>query len=57
MPASGHAPPEAVMAVTVVFTVMAVVVVAARLYARLGVGRNAGLDDLFIGASLVRVGG
>ncbi|KAF2169823.1 hypothetical protein M409DRAFT_52318 [Zasmidium cellare ATCC 36951] len=53
MTVSGHASPEAVVAVTVVFTVMAVVVVAARLYARLGVGRNAGLDDLFIGISLL----
>lgn len=53
MPASGHAPPEAVVAVSVVFTVMAVVVVAMRVYARLGVGRNAGVDDAFIGAALV----
>lgn len=56
MTASGHAPPEAVVAVTVVFTVMAAVVVAARLYARLEVGKNAGFDDLSIGASLVWVG-
>jgi hypothetical protein len=48
----GHAPPAAVVAVTISMTVLAATAVAARLYARMALVHNAGIDDIFIVAAL-----
>lgn len=50
---SGHASGDAVIGVTVVLTTLAALAVFARLFARLAVVHNAGLDDAFITAALI----
>lgn len=50
---SGHASGEAVIGVTVALTILAAIAVSARLFARLAVVHNAGLDDGFIFAALL----
>ena len=50
---SGHASPGAVVAVVISMTVLACIFVGMRLYARLGIARAAGLDDLCIVLSMV----
>lgn len=53
MAASGHAPGTAVVGVTVSFTVLTFMATMMRLYTRIGIVRNAGLDDLVITVALV----
>ncbi|EME42974.1 hypothetical protein DOTSEDRAFT_72404 [Dothistroma septosporum NZE10] len=48
MTASGHAPGSAVVGVTISFTILAFITTSLRLVTRLGIVRNAGLDDLVI---------
>ncbi|USW46702.1 hypothetical protein Slin15195_G000210 [Septoria linicola] len=50
---SGHASPGAVLAVVLTMTVVACVFVGMRIYARLGMARNAGADDLCIVVSML----
>lgn len=45
---NGHASGSTVVAVTVTFTALAATFVACRTYARLGIARNPGSDDLAI---------
>lgn len=54
MTLSGHASPLAIVVVTMVWTVIAVIAVLLRLYCRLAIAKNPGLDDalLAIGACL-----
>lgn len=52
MAASGHAPGEAVTGVTISFTVLAFMATAMRLYTRIGIVRNVGLDDVVITIAL-----
>lgn len=42
------------LVVTIIFGVLAVIFVSARLWSRIKVQKNAGLDDLFITLALVR---
>jgi hypothetical protein len=57
MVSGGHADTVAVKAVTIVFTALAVVSTSLRLFTRLGLARNAGLDDAFISfATILTVG-
>lgn len=51
--ASGHASSQAVVVTKIVFTAIAGLLTVARLYTRTQIVRNAGLDDVFIGAGLV----
>jgi hypothetical protein len=53
MAISGHAPGSAVSGVTLAMTILAAIAVSARLFARLVVVRNAGVDDGFITAALL----
>lgn len=53
MAASGHAPGEAVVGVTVSFTILAFVATSMRLYTRLGIVRKSGLDDISITIALI----
>ena len=50
---SGHAPGSAVVGVTIAMTVLAAMAVFSRLFARVWIVRNAGLDDGFIVSALV----
>lgn len=50
---SGHASGEAVVGVTVGFTVLAALATIARLITRLGIVRHAGLDDVVISIAIV----
>lgn len=43
------------LAVTVTFGLLAIIFVAARLWSRIKIQKNAGLDDLFISLALVRL--
>lgn len=52
MAASGHAPGSAVVGVTISFTVLAFMATVMRLYTRIGIVRNAGLDDIVITIAL-----
>ncbi|KAK6439757.1 hypothetical protein LTR95_004028 [Oleoguttula sp. CCFEE 5521] len=52
MAAGTDASPIAVLAVTLVFITLAVIATALRLYTRIGIARNAGLDDAFIAVAL-----
>lgn len=45
---SGHAEPEAVLGVTITFTIIAVFAVALRLYSRIFLVHSPGKDDVFI---------
>lgn len=47
MAAGGHAPGHAVIGVTVAFTILAFMATMTRLYTRIRIVHNAGLDDLF----------
>jgi hypothetical protein len=51
MTMSGHAPPEAVIGVSVGMAALSGLAVGARLYARLKMVHNAGVDDAFITAA------
>ncbi|CZT21442.1 related to integral membrane protein [Ramularia collo-cygni] len=53
MPASGHASGEAVVGVTISFTVLAGLATVARLVTRIGIVHSAGLDDLVISIAIV----
>jgi hypothetical protein len=53
MAMSGHASGSAVVGVTLAMTILAALVVFARLFARVVVVKNAGLDDGFITAALL----
>lgn len=53
MTISGYAAPAAVDGVTISFTAVAAVAVSLRLFTRLRIVRNGGLDDAFISAALV----
>ena len=50
----GHAPPSAVPAVTITFTVLAAIVASGRLYTRVRIVRKPGLDDVCIVIAVVR---
>jgi len=50
---SGHASGEAVVGVTIGMTVLAAMAVIARLATRVGIVRNAGIDDAFITVALL----
>lgn len=54
--ASGHASPEAIITTKILFTVTAGLLTFARLYTRMRIVRNAGVDDVFIALGLVSVG-
>jgi hypothetical protein len=51
---SGHASSTSVVVVTLTFINLAILFVLFRIYARLRIARNAGLDDVFISLALVR---
>ncbi len=51
---AGHAPGSAVVAATITTTVLAVTITAVRLYTRMRIVKNAGLDDMCITAATVR---
>lgn len=53
MSASGHASGEAVVGVTVAFTVLAVLATVARLVTRIGIVHSAGLDDAIISIAIM----
>lgn len=53
MAASGHASGEAVVGVTVSFTVLAVLATVARLVTRMGIVHSAGLDDVVISIAIL----
>ena len=50
---SGHASGSAVIGVTIAMTALSAVVVFARLFARVAIVKNAGLDDGFIVGALL----
>ncbi|KAK4891281.1 hypothetical protein LTR27_010083 [Elasticomyces elasticus] len=50
---SGHASGEAVVAVSIAMTVLAAASVISRLATRVGIVRNAGIDDAFITVALL----
>lgn len=50
---SGHASPAAVIAVTMVWTTVAVIAVVLRLYCRLVIAENPGWDDAFVGVAAI----
>lgn len=51
---SGHASGEAVVGVTITFTIIAAASTALRLYTRFVIVKSTGLDDAFIAAAMVR---
>ena len=51
MTLSGHASPPAIVAVTMVWTAVAVIAVLLRLYCRLAIAKNPGYDDALLGAA------
>jgi hypothetical protein len=51
---SGHASGKSVVTVTLTFIILAALFVLFRIYARLKIARNPGLDDVFISLALVR---
>lgn len=51
MPLSGHASPPAIVAVTMVWTAIAVIAVILRLYCRLAIAKNPGYDDALLGTA------
>lgn len=53
MAVSGHASGEAVVGVTVAFTVLAALATVARLVTRIGIVHHAGLDDVVISVAIV----
>lgn len=53
MVASGHVEPDGVIAIVISLTLLACVFVGLKLYARLGMARIAGMDDLCVGISMV----
>lgn len=53
MTTSGHASGEAVIGVTVAFTVLAALATVARLVTRIGIVHSAGLDDAVISIAIV----
>ena len=51
MTLSGHASPAAIVAVTMVWTAIAVIAVLLRLYCRLAIAKNPGFDDALLGTA------
>lgn len=52
-PHGTHSPPTLTL-VSIIFGILALVVVSARLYDRCVVRRNAGVDDILVAVSMVR---
>lgn len=50
----GHTSGDAVVGVTVAFTILAVAGTVLRLYTRFGLSKMGGVDDLFIAIAAVR---